>query len=334
MRSFLDFVRSVSGSLMMHLDARICIKRIQCSSPGGEGGASTETERGNATSYRAAVTNGDRQFEDRNGGNQGRYQGTRGGDKGKGIAKNKQVPYKHEDLYHPYREKFSRGNGEGSSAHGRYADYGDRRKGTQARGPQQSRASDEDRTTINPEKLMFEAFKGAPPPNVMEPSQTTVVAGNGSTSKACKELVFEDALEPIEMASAQPMDEPGELKNLELQVVDGEESKVAEEALHSQALDEANLMIEGVRLSDSELLLEDGDEVEDWEQGEIVDFTEEQDVSMVGQGSGTNDGLPIAKAGEENLVEKDGQMEGDGANTKKKKSGQIGTEAPGGVKKR
>ncbi|WZZ78494.1 hypothetical protein YC2023_099066 [Brassica napus] len=56
-----------------------------------------------------------------------------------------------------------------------------------------------------------------------------------------------------------------------------EETKLAEErSLLSQALDEANLMVDGVLLSDSELLLEEGDDQEDWEQGEIMDFTEEE----------------------------------------------------------
>lgn len=48
---------------------------------------------------------------------------------------------------------------------------------------------------------MLDAFKGAPLPPVMEPSQTTEVAGNASSSKACKELVFDDTLVPIELPS-------------------------------------------------------------------------------------------------------------------------------------
>lgn len=100
-------------------------------------GGSTETERGNATSYKAAVTNNNRQVEERSGGQQGRHQGARGGEKGKGVARNRQVPYKYEEPYHPYREKLPRGNCEGSS-YGRNAGYGDRRKGSQTWEPQQS----------------------------------------------------------------------------------------------------------------------------------------------------------------------------------------------------
>ncbi|KAL0854212.1 hypothetical protein Bca101_059364 [Brassica carinata] len=295
----------------------------------------TEADGGNATSYKAAVAHDNRQFEDRREGQQGRYRGPRGGDKGKGIARDKQVPYKHESPYHPYREKFPRGYGEGSSVHGRHVGYGDRRKGVQARGSQQSRVGEGAHLPNNREKLMFDAFKGAPRSPVREVSQMLPAAGNGSTSKACKALVFEEpALEPLELVPGKAVDAIGEMQILETHAEGVEEPKVSEELLHSQALDEANLMIEGVLLSDSDLLLEEGGEVEDWEQGEIMDFTEEQDSNLEAQGSGDNNVLVTAKVGDETLVEMKGQIEGDGENPKKKKSGQNGIDTTGGAKKR
>ncbi|KAF3527326.1 hypothetical protein DY000_02040019 [Brassica cretica] len=47
----------------------------------------------------------------------------------------------------------------------------------------------------------------------------------------------------------------------------------------SQTLDDANLMVEGVILSDSELMVdEDFDDLQEWEQGEITDPMEEEEV--------------------------------------------------------
>lgn len=126
----------------------------------------------------------------------------------------------------------------------------------------------------------------------------------------------------------------GELKNLELQVEEGEDPKALVDIVQVQALDEANLMIEGVLLLDSELLLEEGDEGQDWEQGEIMDFMEEQEMSMVDQGIEATDALSTVKVGEEIPAATEGQAEGEGVNAKKKKSAQTGPEAPGGVKKR
>lgn len=47
----------------------------------------------------------------------------------------------------------------------------------------------------------------------------------------------------------------------------------------SQALDDANLMVEGAILSDSELMLEEEfDDMQEWEQGEITDVMEEEEI--------------------------------------------------------
>ena len=72
-----------------------------------------------------------------------------------------------------------------------------------------------------------------------------------------------------------------------------EAKAAAEQSYHYEALDEANLMIDGVILSDSELQVE-GDDLEDWEQGEIMDFADEDGLAVGDQelgdqelGSGT-----------------------------------------------
>lgn len=82
------------------------------------------TEGANATSYKAVVANGTRQRDERGPGQQSRYQGFRGGDKGQGIARDNQGPFRQEDSYHPYGGKFSRGYGEGSTFQGRHTGYG------------------------------------------------------------------------------------------------------------------------------------------------------------------------------------------------------------------
>ncbi|KAL0846931.1 hypothetical protein Bca101_020177 [Brassica carinata] len=281
-------------------------------------GESMETQGGSATSYKAAVASDSRQFEVSRDGQQGRYQGPRGGDKGKGVTRNKHVPYKNEDSYHPYKDRFSKGNGKGSLSHGRYGSYGERKKGLQTRGTQQPRVDNGERDPIIPEKLMLDAFKGV----LRSPVKETA-------------LVQPSSVAPLELASAAEMEVVGEQTSLEVQGESREKPKGREDALHSKELDEANLMIEGVLLSDSELLLEDCEEGEDWEQGEIMDFTEEQDANLDALGLGANkDALPTVKADGEVSVEVDGLVEGEGAKPKKKKNGQNGTEALGGAKKR
>ncbi|KAL0713341.1 hypothetical protein Bca4012_020319 [Brassica carinata] len=151
-------------------------------------GESMETQGGSATSYKAAVASDSRQFEVSRDGQQGRYQGPRGGDKGKGVTRNKHVPYKNEDSYHPYKDRFSKGNGKGSLSHGRYGSYGERKKGLQTRGTQQPRVDNGERDPIIPEKLMLDAFKGVLRSPVKETALVQPSSGYGSTSKACKSL--------------------------------------------------------------------------------------------------------------------------------------------------
>ncbi|KAF3487423.1 hypothetical protein F2Q69_00052434 [Brassica cretica] len=99
------------------------------------------------------------------------------------------------------------------------------------------------------------------------------------------------------------------------------------------ALDEANLMVEGVMLSDSELLLEDGEEGEEWEHGEIMDFAEE-DVLNVGKHEVGDQGDTSAQSIKEAQIEMEGQVDGVGEEANKKKIAQTGDDAAGGAAKK
>ncbi|KAL0753575.1 hypothetical protein Bca101_091243 [Brassica carinata] len=213
-----------------------------------------------ATSYKYVVANDTKQL---------------GGDKGKGIVRESQGAYRQEGSFHPYKGKHPRGYGDGASYQGRYTGYGDRRIGMQSRGPQQQqlRNGQGDQLLQDPNKLMLDAFKGI---------RRSPVAG--TVNKARKALLFEEPAPTIQIGTTDQDvvavgDTPAkqEIPVVQEQEEVEEETKLAEErSLLSQALDEANLMVDGVLLSDSELLLEEGDDQEDWEQGEIMDFTEEE----------------------------------------------------------
>ena len=234
----------------------------------------------NATSYKAAVTHGNMTQEDRRDGHQGRPQENRGGDKGKGIARDRQMSYKQEGPYHPYRERFSKNYEEGSSVNGRKSGYGDWRNGVQSRGYQQPRSEDVEHHSIDHPKLMADAFKGVSrSPGRDVPRVPTMDATE--SSKTRKALLFDEPVVENQVeAPAQVVNASNEEQSGEKQAKSVEETKVEDEALHSQALDDANLMVEGVILSDFELLLEDGEEGEEWEHGEIMDFTEEEGLNV------------------------------------------------------
>ncbi|XP_009103010.1 uncharacterized protein LOC103829090 [Brassica rapa] len=249
---------------------------------------SGETGTG-ATSFKAVVANASRQNGDRREGQYGRSQGSQGSqgvkgtDKGKGIAREKHGYQKQDGAYHPYKEKFTRGYGEGSSFNRRFHGHGDKRTALQARDfPHQQRQVIEEQRSLNPTKLMLDAFKGAP-----GGVQGSGTAGTGRSSKARKSLLFEEAASEVKsdetgqeigvLSTAQSVQEQGAL--------DVEAKEVEEQSLHSDALDDANLMLDGVILSDSELLVE-GDELEGWEQGEIMDFAEEEGLDAGDQGLG------------------------------------------------
>ena len=259
----------------------------------GEGGMG-------ATSFKAMVANEARQNGERREGQNGRsqgFQGARGSDEGKGITREKQGFHKQEGVYHPYKEKFSRGYGGGSSFYGKNNGYGNKKKYLQTKDSQQQQwqGAGEHRP-LNPTKLMLDAFKGVTGSQGLGGVKGTGIEGTASSSKARKSLSFDEALPDVKseemgqmevvLTDTLPGQEQGDL---------GVEAKVAaEQTLHSEALDEANLMIDGVILSDSELQLE-GDDLEDWEQGEIMDFVEE-----VGLAGGDQD-LGMQELGEQEL---------------------------------
>lgn len=158
-----------------------------------------------------------------------------------------------------------------------------------------------------------------------------------SSSKARKTLLFEEPASTIQIGSTdQDVVAVGDTPNMQEIPVEQkqgeveEETKLAEErSLHSQALDEANLMVDGVLLSDSELLLEEGDDQEDWEQGEIMDFTEEE-LASEDQGVGDQTVQETAQ------FETDKQVAGEGDEEKdtRKKGPMLEPAATGGSKKR
>ncbi|KAF3600365.1 hypothetical protein F2Q69_00035274 [Brassica cretica] len=219
-------------------------------------GESAEAGAG-ATSFKAVVANESNQYGERREGQYGRsqgIQGARGSDKGKGIAREKHGHHKQDSSYQPYKEKFPRGYGEGSSFYGRHMGYVNKKTAFQSRDFQQQQRHDKgEHRPLNPTKLMVDAFKGVTGYHGTGGVKGIGTEGNGSSSKA-RVAVVKDAL---------AVQEQGE--------VDEEAKVVAEQSLHSEALDEANLMIDGVILSDSELRVE-GDDLEDCEQGEIMDF--------------------------------------------------------------
>ncbi|KAF3533932.1 hypothetical protein DY000_02041090 [Brassica cretica] len=108
-----------------------------------------------------------------------------------------------------------------------------------------------------------------------------VLEGTASSSKARKSLSFDEALPEVQSEEMGQMEVAltDSLPVQEQVELGGEAKAVAEQTLHSEALDEANLMIDGVILSDSELQVE-GDDLEDWEHGEIMDFAEEDDLDV------------------------------------------------------
>ncbi|CAN7076348.1 unnamed protein product [Brassica oleracea var. botrytis] len=212
-----------------------------------------------------------------------------------------------EGPYHPYREGFSKGYGEGSSVNRRQSGHGDRRKGV-------SRSPGRDISRVP----------------TLEATES---------SKTRKALLFDEpAIDVQDAAHVQVVEVRGEEQSREehaeeKNAVEVEEAKVSEETLHSQALDEANLMVEGVMLSDSELLLEDGEEGEECEHGEIMDFAEE-DVLNVGKHEVGDQGDTSAQSIKEAQIEMEGQVDGVGEEANKKKIAQTGDDAAGGAAKK
>ncbi|KAG2247335.1 hypothetical protein Bca52824_086963 [Brassica carinata] len=128
---------------------------------------------------------------------------------------------------------------------------------------------------------MLDAFKGVTGSHGLGVVKGTGTEGTASSSKARKSLSFDEALPEVQSEEMGQMEVAltDSLPVQEQVELGGEAKAAAEQTLHSEALDEANLMIDGVILSDSELQVE-GDDLEDWEHGEIMDFAEEDDLAV------------------------------------------------------
>ncbi|CAH8298037.1 unnamed protein product [Eruca vesicaria subsp. sativa] len=222
-----------------------------------------------ATSYKAVVVHGDRQNGDRRVGQQNRYQGHRGGDKGKGIAKEPQGDVRMEGSFHPYREKGSRGH--------KATQYGNKRPGNHSRGSKQAHSNGGHQVMENPEKLTIDAFRGVDGSPPMERFQTDKDAGGGTSSKARKALLFEEEA-PGVVVEAQHLE--NEIIPVENFNGDHVEEAGSDKVVEVQTQSNGNgvdLMAEGEMMSDSELIMEDG-ELEGWEQGAETNFMEDNNM--------------------------------------------------------
>ncbi|WZZ08214.1 hypothetical protein YC2023_094135 [Brassica napus] len=262
-----------------------------------------------ATSYNAVVAHGSNQRGERTEHQQTRAQNNRGGDKGKGIAYEKQGSSKQDGSFHPYKGKLTRGYGDGSSMNGRVSGYGQNRRGMQARGAQPrgvvprgqhlSTVSEGKQQLPDPSKLMLDAFKGAGKSSGEKAPIGVEAQGSGSHNKACKALLFEESssVEHDFVPTREGVELGGSLALKMQSEGDDEVQKLDERALHTQALDDANMMLEGELLSDSELLLEEGEELEDWEHGELTDVMEEEVQANAGKTDVVDEGTAPLKKG-------------------------------------
>ncbi|XP_018480034.2 uncharacterized protein LOC108851113 [Raphanus sativus] len=233
-----------------------------------------------ASSYKGAVTYGNGSADT---GKEGQHYraNLKNGNKGKRIMRERPGPYKQAGSYHAYKERLPRGNGDGSSFRGRNYGYPDRRNGTQDGGFQHPRNGEDGH-----QKLMMDAFKSENRSSNQMGSQSTDVKKRGETPKACKALLFnEDTVLEVnkeEVAVDGSREKQNEMEAVQVQrVPEGMmvQTTKEDEKPDSNPLDDANLMVEGAILSDSELLVdvEEG-EYQEWEQGEITDFMEEEEV--------------------------------------------------------
>lgn len=239
-------------------------------------------------SYKTAVAFGTEADGGCRDGQYNRVQATRDGHKGKGVIKEKPGPYMYEGSYHAYKERLPRGNGEGSSFRGRQYGYPNRRYVAQGREFPNPQNGDGDQVLNNPEKLMMDAFKGLNRSSSSGLPPPTDGIGNGSVSKVRRAMLFEDNSNGVDELGNDAVTGPvqakvvNEMDGVQVQRVPEGVKKVAdkeEEIDTSQTLDDANLMVDGVILSDSELMVdEEFDDMQEWEQGEITDFMEEEEA--------------------------------------------------------
>ena len=156
-------------------------------------------------------------------------------------------------------------------------------RGMVHRGQQLASVAEGEQQLPDPTKLMFDAFKGVGEYLREEGPIGAEAEASGGNNKARKALLFEETTAGHDLVSTGEGVEHAGNQVLKMQSEDDDAVKKDDErALHKQALDEANMMLEGELLSDSELLLEEGEELEDWEHGEITDGMEEEE--HVGEG--------------------------------------------------
>lgn len=132
----------------------------------GRNSAMNQSEHGaNVSSYRGAVLKGREQGGEGHEGQQHRNLNGKEGNKGKWIARDRDDYARFEAPKYKHKERFPRGNSEGSSFQGRQAGvHGprdqDRRYAPQTRDNQYRRGGEDD-FQAHPEKLMLDAFKSA-----------------------------------------------------------------------------------------------------------------------------------------------------------------------------
>ncbi|KAL0741536.1 hypothetical protein Bca4012_083049 [Brassica carinata] len=193
--------------------------------------------------------------------------------------------------------------------HGRFA--------INPRGIQNLRHGEEGHNLSNPQKLMMDAFKGANQhPKATQVSQRTMVE-DGNNSKARKSLQFDETVnaevagEVIEEVSVNMRQEIPTPLDGNLLIGDEVMKDLDLMEQDQSALDDANLMIEGVLLSDSELL------DEEWEEGEVPEFMEEMEEMPLEVGS-----EKVVEA--QNISEDLNEKEDHGAKASKKKGLKTG----------
>ncbi|KAG2314292.1 hypothetical protein Bca52824_017414 [Brassica carinata] len=298
-----------------------------------EGPAMVESkpERGShVTSYKAVVSNGKESGGEHRDVHHVPSREVKDGNKGKGIVRDKQGSYRSDiGAYRAYKERFPRGSGEGSSRGGRHLGYGAHRGqherfSINSRGLRNLRPVEEGRDLSDPQKLMLDAFKGAKQLLKVTQEMQSSVLNDGDHSKARKSLHFDEEVAAI-LPDVSLQEDSKSLrmvvqKPLVGEVLSGEEALKEDFENENQSfLDDANLMLEGVLLSDSELL-----DVE-WEEGEVPEFMEDEENVAVDEEVGE-----LAETG--SIIEDNRVKEDNKAKTSKKKG--LKTGLFGGTTKR
>ncbi|KAL0854104.1 hypothetical protein Bca101_059256 [Brassica carinata] len=241
-----------------------------------------QSEHGaNASSYRGAVLNGREQDGDGHEGQQYRNMNGKEGNKGKGLAREREVFSRFEVPKYKNKERFPRGNGEGSSLQGRQSGFHgpreqDRRFAPQTRDTQYMRRGDEG-SQLNPEKLMLDAFKGVE----RAPKTSGVSNGKGvrdTAYKTRKALLFEE----VPDAEREPEYLVAERTEASEEKTKNSDTAMEDTAPVVEVAAAADIHLEEGEFSDSDLLV---DTDEDWEQGEIAEYQEElerEDSNMEG----------------------------------------------------